>query len=939
MTTPTSLLKRAAFLVLALTLMTCSGYSQLSGQVGAQDAWNYVGVTATFPASSPSTSDRRCVAVSKDGIYVGANYSGTYYIEKYDNNGAFVAKFSRSFATLTGIAASSSGNVYGFDAYTGFGYIFSDAGVQVGTFGAGTGSGNGKFNANTSEIYNSVAVNSAGLIYVTDCYTRRVQVFNSDGSFNSAFGTSGSLPGQFNNQIANVAVGPNDEVLVIDWDARVTKFSASGAYLGRMTNTDYTWWNKTFCASPDGQLMVGMRPYWYYGPQVTSAVLVDIATLSSDTWRAYNVNSYRAGQANFLNATLANDDAVRGAAFDPNGNVWMIRYSAAGGTNLWSLEKFSRRMRFDNHSPTKGILLPSVVSAVQQPGSQTVDVTYRVDMTSLTGGSVTSGGTATSSGSVAVSGTVTTAIVGWLGGIKNWAHLVIPSVSGGTSSAAGAYFWSDMYDPTTLIDGRFVLQDTIDSTAVDATGNVYVTTDRCIRKISPSGNVTTLAGLAGYYAIVDDVGATARFYNPRGICVDALGNLYSVDLDAQIVRKITPSGQVTTIAGYVWSGGSTDGIGSAARFYYPTHIAVDANGILYVCEYHGQRVRKLVPDNNGIYTVSTIASDLGYLDGIAVDSKGNIFAAATNGRILKIDSTGIVTVFAGAADQYSYLDGTGTAARFNSPRGLSIDLNDNIYLVEENNRIRKITPAAEVTTVGQTIGSAKKVAVDSVGSLYVAETSATNGFGRIVRKGALAAASQGGILATEGVLGAAIQTGSLRTVSWDVSKDLPGMNFASLSFEILAKDNRPEIGAHFVTIPADSTAGTGGVDLKISNRPVDESDLSDLWVWLLAQRDPRIQISGNTIVLTPAGQTFLANAQNISDASDADKTSLVLHTGGTGGLDNNWSNWGSTTNRGRAFAYKIANYRPVTAAEITRANTGRFNLGSVDHYSVVNLGQ
>ncbi|RFC42738.1 MAG: Sugar lactone lactonase YvrE, partial [Verrucomicrobia bacterium] len=624
------------------------------------------------------------MASSKDGVYVGAAYSGSYYLEKYDNDGVFVSKFDRSFGLLTGLATNAAGNLYGFDGYTGMGYIFSPTGIQTGTFGSGTGSTNGKFSGNHSDIFSSVAVNSQGLIYVADCYNYRIQIFNADGSFKSAFGARGSLPGQFSDCVANVAVGPNDEVLVMDWTALVTKFSAAGEYVSRASSTDYTWWNRVFSASRDGQLMVGARAYWDWSPYVTSSVLLDISTMVSDSWRRYNVNFYRAGQANFANSVLASDGSIGGASFDPNGNVWMIRYGATGGTNLYSLEKFERRMRFDNHKPTKGILLPAVVSAAQQPGSQTVDVTYRVDVTSVNSGTLANAGTVTASG------TVTTAIVGWLGGVKNWAHLVVPSVGTGTSAATGGYFWSDMYDPTTLVDSRYVLSDTINATAVDSTGNVYVATDRCIRKISPSGNVTTLAGLAGYSGYVDDVGATARFYNPRGICLDRAGNVYVVDWDGHVVRKITPSGVVTTIAGYWGSGGGTDGVGSAARFYYPSQIAVDRNGILYVAEYHGQRVRKLEPNATGtVYTVSTLASSQGYLDGIAVDSIGNIFAAGTNGRILKIDLAGVITVFAGAPDQYTYVDGIGTAARFQNPHGLSIDLNDNIFLVEDFNRIRK----------------------------------------------------------------------------------------------------------------------------------------------------------------------------------------------------------------------------------------------------------
>jgi hypothetical protein len=196
------------------------------------------------------------------------------------------------------------------------------------------------------------------------------------------------------------------------------------------------------------------------------------------------------------------------------------------------------------------------------------------------------------------------------------------------------------------------------------------------------------------------------------------------------------------------------------------------------------------------------------------------------------------------------------------------------------------------------------------------------------------------------VLGAGVQTGTQNTVSWDVSKDLPGLSFASLSFEVLAKDDRPEIGVHFVTIPGDAstatangnTTTTSSGDLKISNRPIDEAELSDLWVWLLANRDPRIAIYGNSIVFTQAGLDYIADAPKIYDASTSD-TSTTVATGGTGGADGYWTSgyWGATSNRGRAFAYKLMNYRPVTAAEVTRASAGRYNLNSVDHYSAVNL--
>jgi hypothetical protein len=182
-----------------------------------------------------------------------------------------------------------------------------------------------------------------------------------------------------------------------------------------------------------------------------------------------------------------------------------------------------------------------------------------------------------------------------------------------------------------------------------------------------------------------------------------------------------------------------------------------------------------------------------------------------------------------------------------------------------------------------------------------------------------------------------VATGTQQSVSWDVSKDLPGMSFASLSFEVLAKEtDRQLIGMHYVTIPGDSTNTSS---LKISNRPVDDADLSDLWLWLLAKRDPRVKREGNTVVFTEAGLAEVANAPKIYNADASDTTSTLVHSGGSGGADNNWSSWGTTTVRGRAFAYTLLNCRPVTAAEVNRASAGRYSLSSVSEYSVVQQSQ
>jgi len=108
--------------------------------------------------------------------------------------------------------------------------------------------------------------------------------------------------------------------------------------------------------------------------------------------------------------------------------------------------------------------------------------------------------------------------------------------------------------------------------ATDSAGNIYVadTSNQTIRKVTPAGVVTTLAGLAGTYGSADGTGGDARFYNPNGVAVDGSGNVYVADNGNQTIRKITPAGGVTTLAGLAGFSGSADGTGSAALFDSPS---------------------------------------------------------------------------------------------------------------------------------------------------------------------------------------------------------------------------------------------------------------------------------------------------------------------------------------------------------------------------------
>jgi sugar lactone lactonase YvrE len=277
--------------------------------------------------------------------------------------------------------------------------------------------------------------------------------------------------------------------------------------------------------------------------------------------------------------------------------------------------------------------------------------------------------------------------------------------------------------------------------AVDSSGNVYVadSNNYRIRKITPNGTVTTLAG-SGDSGYADGIGTAARFKRPGGVAVDSSSNVYVADSFNHRIRKITPNGTVTTLAG---SGdyGYADGIGTSASFYYPRGLVVDSSGNVYVADSYNQRIRKITPDG----TVTTLAgsdnqayadgngtaASFNYPQGVAVDSSGNVYVADTqNQRIRKITPNGTVTTLAGSGDQ-SYSDGLGTAARLNSPQGVAVDSSGNVYVADSNNyRIRKITPNGTVTTLagsdygyGDGIGTAASfrrlqgVAVDSSGNV------------------------------------------------------------------------------------------------------------------------------------------------------------------------------------------------------------------------------
>jgi|WetSurMetagenome_2_1015567.scaffolds.fasta_scaffold00352_10 hypothetical protein len=202
---------------------------------------------------------------------------------------------------------------------------------------------------------------------------------------------------------------------------------------------------------------------------------------------------------------------------------------------------------------------------------------------------------------------------------------------------------------------------------------------------------------------------------PFGMCADAKGNLYIADVGKNCIMLLETDGRISVFAG-TGNEGNTDGDKTIATFTAPSGVCLDHSGNIYVAGFGGENIRKITPE--GIVTTVAGSGEEGYTDGpsvqarfssprgICIDSKGNLFVGdCWNHRIRKIDKTGMVTTFAGGGKRgelvvNDWRDGADTAARFDAPCGLAIDKDDNIYVADANNScIRKISPSGYVTTI------------------------------------------------------------------------------------------------------------------------------------------------------------------------------------------------------------------------------------------------
>jgi len=294
------------------------------------------------------------------------------------------------------------------------------------------------------------------------------------------------------------------------------------------------------------------------------------------------------------------------------------------------------------------------------------------------------------------------------------------------------------------------------SLAVGTSGNLYIADTQSVREVSPMGIISTVAGSKSPGDSGDGGPATsAQLYAPRGMVFDRSGNLYVSDESDNCVRKVTPAGLISTVAGNQTRGDSGDGgPATSAQLASPGYLAFDSIGNLYIADQGNGRVRKVTPA--GIITTVAGTGTSGYSgdggtatsaqlrspSGLAFDSAGNLLIADEPCNcIRKVTPAGIISTIAGDGTYgYSGDGGPATSARLNGPGGIAFDSSGNLYVADsKNNRLRKVTPAGIITTFAGNglqayagngvpaatapLGAPSSLAFDALGNLYIADSS------------------------------------------------------------------------------------------------------------------------------------------------------------------------------------------------------------------------
>jgi len=701
-----------------------------------------------FVADSENHTIRRITPGGGVTLFAGAaGISGSV------NGRGADARFNRP----EGVSTDGAGNVYVADTgnhtirkITAAGVVTTLAG-SAGEFGTTNGPGGAARFRSPRDVF----ADTAGNVYVADSGNHLIRRVSPTGEVTTIAGGAGQAgftdglgsAARFSSPYGVTLHVPSGALYVVDFSGRtVRKISTAGEVT-------------TIAGAPGvagthdgvGESALFTRP---------TKIALDpeglLYVVDRDAHTIRRVNS------NGVVTTLAGAPFVPG---NTNGTGLVTRFFAPQGItadragNLYVADTANNTIRWGALAVPARSSSPTANANVGQPFTYTVTFTGVVAgpyaANGLPPGLTFNSGTGVISGAPTVPGTFAIELSATNGAGTGTDTLTL-AIAGG-NAADEAYTFTTLAGAagvggTTNGTGIAARFSRLTGVAVDGAGNVFVTDteNHTIRKISNGGIVATFAGTPGVAGTADGNGAAARFRSPYGIAVDKVGNVFVTDSGNHTIRRITPTGGVTTLAGSAGNAGSSDGNGTTARFLYPEGIALDRAGNLLVADTENHTIRRITPGGD-VTTLAGTAGSAGATDaprtgarfnfpsGIGVDSSGNVYVAdVVNHTIRKITSAGVVSTLAGTAGAQGDTNGTGPAARFRRPRGLAVDGAGNIFVSEAtNNLIRKITSAGLVSTLGGAAGidgatngtgatalfrSPLGVAVDTAGNIYVADT-------------------------------------------------------------------------------------------------------------------------------------------------------------------------------------------------------------------------
>jgi sugar lactone lactonase YvrE len=708
-------------------------------------------------------------------------------------NGDGIQATSAELGFPNSVAVDSSGNVYIADTDN---YRIRKVTASTSLISTVAGNGTAGYNgdgiqATAAEINfpYGVQVDGSGNVFIADTTNNRIRKVNTTGTISTVAGNGTAGYNGDGGQAtatelyapAGIMLDSSGNLYIADLDnCLVRKVSTSGV-ISTVAGTGVFGYNG------DGILATSARITEVGGVAIDGSGNLYIADINNSRVRkvTYQSTAPPTSAPTFspVAGTYASLEGVTLSSVTPGAAIY---YTVDGSTPTTGSTLYTDPIVLSSSDTIKaiavapGVQASAVASAayvislstggpVFSPAAGPYTTTQTVALSSSTPGATiyytTNGTTPTTSSSVytgplTVSSSQTVNAIALAGGyntsiVTSAAYTIVPSgLSEGvitTVAGNGTLGYSGDNAAATLAQ---VYQP--EGVAVDSSGNVYIadTYNDRIRKVTPAGVITTIAGIASYGYNGDGFQATEAELNyPYGVAVDHSGNIYIADTNNGRIRMITAStGVITTVAG----GGSygDNNPATSASLATPHSVAVDSSGNLYIADYNAQRIRKVTASTGIITTVAgngtagyngdsiqATAAELDFPEGVALDSSGNIYIADyLNQRVRKVTvSTGVITSIAGIGILgYSGDGGSAFSAELAYPQGVAVDSSGNVYIADTGNyRIRKVTTAGIISTVAGTspagyngdgilatsagLSTVSAVVIDSSGNLYIAD--------------------------------------------------------------------------------------------------------------------------------------------------------------------------------------------------------------------------